>query len=198
MLIGLTGLKRSGKSTAAKYLVDVYGFTELSFAEPLKSMALDVDPIVHVRDDFKGRRVYRLSEVVEEFGWEEAKDRFPEVRRFLQRLGTEGVRSHLGVNTWADIVEGAIEDIRSDDYYHRNGETTPIVIADVRFENEAEVVVRHGGVVVEVRRLPVVSLPEDAHASEQGVEWDYQIDNVMGKPYVLQSEIDRLVRWLSE
>lgn len=105
MIIGLTGRKRSGKSTAARYLVEDHGFTELSFAEPLKRMALAVNPIIGFRSTPDGvQRVY-LSDVVHEIGWECAKDEYPEVRRFLQLLGTEGVRDHIGQDTWVNLAE---------------------------------------------------------------------------------------------
>lgn len=40
MLIGITGKAYSGKTTAANYLVENYGFTKLSFATALKEMLL--------------------------------------------------------------------------------------------------------------------------------------------------------------
>ena len=197
MLIGLTGRKRSGKSTAARYLVESYGFTELVLANELKSMAYDVNPVVGYDEISGGVVPVYLAEVVDAYGWEAVKDLYPEARRFLERLGTEGVRNHLGEDAWVDRVEPQIEDIRSDDVHHRNGELTPIVVSDVRFENEAEMVVRNGGVIVEINRIPAPPPPSDPHPSEQGVAWDYQIDNVTGKPEVLAIELDRLVRWLS-
>ena len=143
MIIGLTGRKRSGKSTAARYLVENHGFTELSFAEPLKRMALAVDPRVGPESD-----PVRLSEAVGVWGWEEAKDRFPEVRRFLQRLGTEGVRDHIGQDTWVNLAElEIIRVIRENEQVDQVAESN-IVFADVRFENEAALIREWGGVVI--------------------------------------------------
>lgn len=42
IFIGLTGLAGAGKSTAAQFLAVEHGFTRLSFAGPLKQMALDI------------------------------------------------------------------------------------------------------------------------------------------------------------
>lgn len=177
MIIGLTGRKRSGKSTAARYLVEHHGFTELSFAAPLKAMAMDIDPIVSANHTAHWSKdgFLRLSDVVEADGWEGAKDRYPEVRRFLQRLGTDGVRNNLGTNIWVQQVEDQLDELWTNDFKN-NRPNRPIVIADVRFENEADMVCRNGGIVIEVVR-PGIPATTDTHASEAGVEWDYQVTN---------------------
>ena len=41
MLIGISGKQRSGKDTVAKYLDNKYGFIRVSFANPLKRLAID-------------------------------------------------------------------------------------------------------------------------------------------------------------
>lgn len=193
MIIGLTGRKRSGKSTAARYLVENHGFTELSFAAPLKKMALDIDPLVEVVDP-DSRRGYTLCEalpqvrevmtycgdvhlapLVDAIGWEQAKDQFPEVRRFLQRLGTDGVRNNLGDRIWVNLVEDQIDELWTNDFKN-NRPNRPIVIADVRFENEADLICREGGIVIEVVR-PGIPAAADTHASEAGVDPDYQVTN---------------------
>lgn len=185
MIIGLTGRKRSGKSTAARYLVENHEFTELSFAEPLKRMALAVDPRVGPESD-----PVRLSEAVGVWGWEEAKDRFPEVRRFLQRLGTEGVRDILGEDLWVEQVHNQLWDL---DLNH-----TSIVIADVRFENEARLIRDWGGVVVEIQRRGDDPEERDPHASERGVTPDSVIFNPGDRWEPFGREIDRLVWGIKE
>jgi hypothetical protein len=83
-LVGLLGLKRSGKDTFAARLVEAHGFTRIAFADPLKEAALALDPIVVSANSWDPER--RLSDVVEAEGWEAAKE-VPEVRRTLQNLG---------------------------------------------------------------------------------------------------------------
>lgn len=154
--IALCGYKRSGKDTVADILVERYGYTKVSFAEPLKEMALAIDPAIP-GDDYQ---VYDLSYLVGRFGWEEAKDRYPEIRRFLQRLGTDGIRNHLGEDIWVDIAEDIAVKVGG-----------PVVFTDTRFPNEAEMVARHGGKVWRIERP---GYEADGHASESALdEWDY-------------------------
>lgn len=41
-LIGLTGLKQSGKTTAARYLRDTFAYHQADFASPIRSMVADM------------------------------------------------------------------------------------------------------------------------------------------------------------
>lgn len=134
-LIGVTGLKRSGKDTIANRLVEKHEFQKLAFADPLKIGAVAIDPYVEVTADLRsqsGPYVFmRLSEVVDEVGLDVAKEH-PDVRRFLQRYGTEGGREVHGESCWLDaalaraykLKPGPSGDVR-------------VVFSDVRFENEA-------------------------------------------------------------
>ena len=97
MLIALTGYKGVGKSTVADILVDKFKFTKMGFADPLKEMALMLDPIV---DELHGER---LSDVVHREGWVEAKKNY-EIRRILQVLGTECGRDILGKDVWINYL----------------------------------------------------------------------------------------------
>lgn len=124
--IGITGYAQHGKDTIANLLVAEYGYTRIAFADALKSMALVLDPIVAENN-------YRLGEFVETLGWEEAK-KSPEVRRFLQVLGTEAVRGHLGEPAWVNALDLAWFKLGS----------PRLVIPDVRFPNEAEYVKKRG------------------------------------------------------
>lgn len=151
--IGLVGRARSGKDTVADILVESYGFTKVSFAAPLKAMALAIDPII----DWDADNSWLLSEVIEQSGWERAKDIYPEVRRFLQRLGTEGVRNHLGDNVWVDLAKKTAEAVDG-----------PVVFTDVRFVNEVDLIEdRSGGVCVRVVRPSDVGA---GHVSESALD----------------------------
>ena len=157
-LIGFAGHARTGKDTAAGFLV-AQGWTRLAFADEVKAMALDVDPIV---DEWGGP--IRLSTVVDKHGWENAKA-VPEVRRFLQRLGTEGVRAR-DPDWWVRIA-----------MRHAAAIPGPVVFTDVRFANEADAIRTAGGTVVHVTR-PITGLDGDQarHASEQ---IDFPVDRVL-------------------
>jgi hypothetical protein len=76
---------------------------------------------------------------------------------------------------------------------HLNAGGTGVVITDVRFENEAELV-RGNGVLVHIRRPGAV--PVEAHISESGVpvkEGDFVIDNT-GSLSALRRQIEELAR----
>ncbi len=123
--IALIGRARSGKDTAAGVLAE-YGFARLALADPLKAMAYDVDPVVGTELlGVNAPAPVRLADAVDRYGWEAVKDRFPEARRFLQRLGTEGVRRHVDPDFWITRCLRAAAVKRG-----------PVVVTDVRFDNE--------------------------------------------------------------
>lgn len=124
--IGIVGRSRTGKDTAAAYLVERYGYTRVGLADPLRDLSLRLDPLVRV--GWLGRR-RRLSDVVAAYGWERAKTRFPEVRRTLQRLGTDVIRHGVDPDTWVNLCVAEIG--------RHNAAGRPVVVPDVRFPNEA-------------------------------------------------------------
>lgn len=147
-LVGLTGYATAGKDAAAAGLVAA-GWTRQAFADPVRSMALAIDPWVTC-PTFSYSPV-RLSLLVDKRGWWYAKQE-PEVRRLLQAIGTDGVRAHLGADAWVRAFDLA-RDRRAD-----------TVAPDVRFPNEADHIRRHGGLVIRIDR-PGVG-PVNGHVSE--------------------------------
>jgi hypothetical protein len=164
--IGITGRATAGKDSVGKVLVKEYGYTRVAFADALKSMALALNPIV-TEFNFP-KRPHRLVSLVNVYGWDEAKTQ-PEVRRFLQVLGTEGVREHIGEDAWVEALRKTMFDLQGD------GKEL-FVITDVRFPNEAEWVHAIGGQMWRVCR----DVPLLEHASERYVDTlpcDLEIDN---------------------
>lgn len=170
-LIGLIGKKRVGKDTFAAVLVEEFGFARVAFADPLKEMALTIDPFLvggwdsSLDDEF-------LATAVANFGWEEVKDTYPEARRFLQRLG-DGVRQfepEFWLNAGMDTVRG------------KRAEAKPVVITDVRYPNEADAIRDAGGTLIRVVRPGADD--GDTHASETALD-DYPVgflvENVGGR-----------------
>lgn len=80
-----------------------------------------------------------------------------EVRRLLQKLGTEVVRESYGANAWVDLVAKQIAEEQPE----------RAVITDVRFDNEAEWLRGLGAPVVRITR-PGVG-PVNTHASDRGI-----------------------------
>lgn len=127
LVILLHGEPGAGKDATGKFLVEQHGFTRFAFADRLKEMCEALNPIVSVDDGF----VYplRLTTVIEDLGWDEAKKIYPEVRRTQQRLATEVIREFVSPSYWADYVYNAVRAIAP---YRA-------VITDLRFQSEMDV-----------------------------------------------------------
>lgn len=176
-IVGIAGPAGAGKDSFADALVERCAFKKMAFADPLREMALAIDPIV----DWESRlhpgfgthaiRPVRYSEALDEVGYNEAKFKYPEIRRFLQRLGTNAVRETLGDNTWTDIAMDRARGATSEGL-------AGVAISDVRFRNEARAIKVAGGVVVQVQRPGVE--PLGGHISEHDLDnwtFDYVIRN---------------------
>jgi hypothetical protein len=92
------------------------------------------------------------------------------VREFLQRYGTEAHREVFGDSFWLDVIERRMTELATGVVPWK------IVVTDVRFDNEAALIRKHGGIVVEVYRPQVVDAG-DTHASEQTPEADLMLWN---------------------
>lgn len=127
-LIAFTGLKGSGKSTAAELIADHYDYRVVSFADKVREIAAKLFgfDLAKLKDpDYK-------EEYVEELG----KTR----REVLQWVGMT-MRDTYGADFWIRKMEENIREANNR-WPHRN-----YVIDDVRFPNEAEWVKQQGGVV---------------------------------------------------
>lgn len=146
-LIGITGLAGAGKSTAANLLVSSHGFRRLSLAQPVRDMlaALGVSP--RQMSDEKNTPI----------DWAGGKT----PRQMMQTLGTEWGRGMVCQELWVNATRRKVRQFLS--------EGRAVVIDDVRFDNEAELVRELGGAVVEIIRPGLVRM---GHASEAGVRRD--------------------------
>ena len=164
-IIGITGYAQHGKDTAGQRLVERWGYRRYGFADQLREMALRADPYVAVpvasshQQDAENVTFRRLAAVIATAGWEMAKT-CPDVRRFLQVLGTDCVRDLLGEGAWVDALRLRIA---------RDGWSGPIVVTDVRFPNEADWIEDVGGLIVRVIRPNFDSGVLSTHASEKSI-----------------------------
>lgn len=163
MLVGLTGRKQSGKSTAAEALAGV-GYVLDAFADDLKRIVYatrgirvrvpaGVDPLVP-EEYFSS-----YQDVLDRFGADRAKEAVPDVRSILQTFGTEGVRAVLGENVWIDQVMRRVSE--------REQAGVPTVVPDVRFPNEAQAILDAGGLLLRIVRPGQPTA--DAHDSERHI-----------------------------
>jgi hypothetical protein len=151
--IGLIGPAQSGKDTVGARLRQRYGYQRVAFADPLKRAALKLDPFIPNHLDVPER----LSVIVSRIGWDTAKVVHPEVRRVLQHIG-QTVRE-IDPDFWIRAAFPAIEAAER--------LNLPVVVTDVRYENEARALRDRGFSMIRVTR-PGAGASGDAanHASE--------------------------------
>ena len=154
-VIGLTGLARSGKDTAADVICSEFGYRRVAFAGPLKEAAA-----ILLNRSLEEVSTGPRDQVLPEFGFT--------IREFLQKLGTECLRRTFREDFWIVRAEQSIAQAKAEG-------ARGVVITDVRFDNEAAMVKNCGGRVLEVVRPGLVRMD---HASEKGVSSGY-IDGVI-------------------
>lgn len=173
MLLGLTGVAHSGKSTVADYLSREYGFKQYYFSEGVKLALYRMNPLIsyNIRQGYYGQNISQyLKEMVDDLGWDESK-KVPMVRELLQRMGTEAGRDIHGEDVWVNRTFDQMFKDCEWEWKHQDGINTrhavsDIVIPDVRFDNEASRIKNHGGVIIKVDRELE---PVNGHSSESGV-----------------------------
>lgn len=164
--IALIGKARSGKDTAASHLVSTRAYTRIAFADPLKEMALSIDPLIPTAYGVHAR----LGALVRDVGWEYAKDVYPEVRRTLQAIGQ--TQREFDENYWVNV---AARKIAGAERWN-----LPVVVTDVRYQNEADMLRARGFRMVRIIR-PFAETrkgPEAQHTSENELN-DYPTDAVI-------------------
>ena len=175
--IGLSGWARSGKDTVANYIIENYGYTKASFAQPIREALVNLNPNINVGESNQAS----LATSVRLLGWEQLKDISVDVRPLMQRLGTEVGREMFGEDFWVDTALDRIPD------------GSKVVFSDVRYPNEANAVRDFGGKIYRIDRAGVG--PANEHASETALndyDFDDRIDN-SGTVEELYAQIDRVI-----
>lgn len=179
-VVGLTGYATSGKDEVAKILMR-QGYTRVAFADPLKDLALRLDPALYIPGRGFCRDYADLSYLVDWYGWDEAKERFPEVRKFLVGLGA-GAREHVHPDVW---IEAAFRKVKP---------LTLYVFSDVRYINEAEAIRNElGGEIWRIQRPgvgPANGLKTEAEIDVMRV--DHWIEN-NGSLEALENKVLRIL-----
>lgn len=147
LLIGIAGQARSGKDTVANHLVSEYGFMRMAFADPLKAACT----------------------VLFDLSCEESSEENKEERitywgvspRTMYQLTGDALKQAFGPKFW--VQRWAKE-------YGDFSNVQDVVVSDVRFEQEAEMIRYLGGVVIHIQR-PGAGLTgvEAQHNSERGI-----------------------------
>lgn len=162
MLIGLSGKIGSGKNTVADIICKLdSSFTQVAFATKLRQIVNVITGIP-----------------VEKTKSQEDKNVFlPEwnmtIGNMLQILGTECMRNNLHHNTWVLAL------------FSEYDKTKNWIITDVRFPNEAQAILNHGGKLIKIYGDPA-NIRKNSnrnlnHASETSLDtfdrWDYIVKN---------------------
>lgn len=168
-LIGLCGQKRSGKDTAALYLIEKHNYIKYSFAGALKSACSEIFMFDYEqtegskKEEFDERWNINPRKVFQRFGTEIFRDNleqfFPEMK-FLKN------------NFWI---------YRFKIWYQQQVKKNPnvkIIVTDVRFQNEADIIKELGGIIIKIHRKKLNNT--DNHSSEINIiniSADYNINN---------------------
>ena len=139
-IIGITGLKGSGKDTIGDIICKNFDFQKVAFADKLKD-------IVSVLFDWDRKMLSgftpedrAIREQPDEF-WSKKFEKEFTPRMALQKIGTEVMRNNLDKSIWVYCLERKL--INEDGNF---------VITDVRFRNEIEMIRRLGGTIIRVER----------------------------------------------
>lgn len=175
MIAVFSGVAFSGKDLAVSFLAD-RNFVRVSFADPIRKSLLALNP--YVPNWHEGRWNWDdfvpLEHLVENYGWDKAKQCI-EVRRLLQRLGTEAGRDIHGEDCWVRIASRKIGRAIEQD-----GKS--VAISDCRFVDEMHALKQ----LSNVYNVPLVSVrierpgvgPVNSHVSDNiSVKCDKTIVN---------------------
>ena len=178
MIIGICGLIGSGKDTVAQTLIDNHNFVKTSFADRLKDAVAVM---------FSWDRELLDGKTDESRAWREQKDEFWSAetgreitpRLVLQEFGTECMRVGFFDGIWVSLTKQHLLQNKDKNF----------VITDVRFPNEAKMILEAGGQVWRVKRgidpmwfrvyQDIGVEPKDVHESEW--RWaNVKFDGIIG------------------
>ena len=141
ILIGLLGKKRSGKSTCAKYIQENFAFNNLSFAEGVKHVSKK-------RYSLMENQMETYKDIIDHRWGKTPRDIFKEIGMDARKYDSDYWVKYLCNNITKKIKSDSLDNF---------------VISDVRFQNEADFILKNGGYLIRVVRPGLV---EDNHISE--------------------------------
>lgn len=160
-IVAFTGLKGSGKDTAAS-VMKRFGYREVKFADPLKTM-------VRAYLEFCGIHPENIERMIEgdlkEVPHPVLQGKTP--RYVMQTLGTEWGRKMIGEDIWVDAWERNVL---------KGGS---VVCSDLRFPNEEAKVRQYNGRIFRVVRDGVENNdphPSEAHVATMNVDEELHND----------------------
>jgi len=178
VLIGIVGKKYSGKSTIASHLVEHHRFVEFAFATPLKSVCMEAFGFSHKQ--LYGSMLEKES--VDPYWGISPRQALQDVGKMFRDLYK--VRPQYN-QIWVRVVERSLSRLDS---------TWNIVVSDVRYKDEANMIRKRGGILIGVYRSDLMTT--DHHESENQ---DIQVNIVIrndGSIDDLKRKVDEVVERL--
>ena len=190
-IVGFTGVSHSGKDTAATVLIKK-GWVRYGFADAVKDFCaehLKLSRAFFYEIDLKDAPFPQpfpitknvLSTMITALGGNnthlstlESVKTFNTPREILQYVGTDIGRNLIGENVWID-------------YFQKMDKPEKMVVTDVRFPNEVNVIQQLGGIVIRLTRKAAKHKSAKLHESESlidSLEVDHEIQNTTTKEYL--------------
>lgn len=204
MIIGINGYAGSGKDTVGKIIQEEFpdmNWEIKKFAGKLKKIAsilLGIPEEKFEKEGYKKRTLNKCWWTTCDEGYQPLN-----IREFLQKLGTDGLRNGLHPNVWVNALMADYKPTSLETYMYAKGYTDDRkfkkgerisgeallqyademshpnwVVTDVRFPNEAKAIADKDGILIRINRLGVK--PVNNHPSETSLDdygFDYIIDN---------------------
>lgn len=151
-LIGIHGPLESGKDTVAQIIISKFPqlYTQYAFAWPIKKACQIMFDFSEkdMNDRILKERVHPIWEITP--------------RKAMQLLGTEYGRDMIRKDIW--IIRALMEISKNKEHGYGT------IISDVRFDNEAELIRKQGGIIVHITRPELDTSSEKyQHESEHGI-----------------------------
>lgn len=165
-LIGILGKKRSGKDSSGNYMIAKYNYTRYAFADPIKD-------IIKIMFDFNTKQLNEDKEIIDE-RWNISP------REILQKFGTDICRNDLKEYIPNIKLDNETLWIKLFRFFYEKNKDKDIVVTDVRFLDEINIIKSLGGKIIKINRNNVLY---DSHSSECNIDnyskdlIDYHIDN---------------------
>lgn len=151
MLVAICGRKRVGKDTLADYLSQNFNYKKVSFAEPIKYISKYLF-------DLTDEEIENKEEKLNSWNFT-ARDTFLSIGNLLRQINLPGLD-----NIWNYKVEKEISSCKK------------IVISDLRYLHEANLIRRYGGIIIKIKRD---SVPKSVLEDEVDlIEADLVLENL--------------------
>lgn len=189
MLIGLCGLKRSGKDETAKILKRLLGAEQIAYGDELKSRVQKslkgADYHLPLTAFYEGDRELKLrsldsgtvlkaalimaadlgstdsyGKIIEYFNTVKDRDNWS-IRRLMQVFGTDIGVNIIDVNIWIKYVN------------ERVSLDTNWIISDARQHHEFKSILDAGGIIINIVRVDKIDSSVDNHITEQNIGEQY-------------------------